>query len=316
MAKENNEGVDKNNADGHSNQLSLIQNVSEYAGIFDTKNSTDDCTSDLTEMQSDLEDNCIYIFDNRRVNVTSWKHRDSMFVSVENSRISTSTFESFAAGIYAMLPRDLEISAEEINYAHGIKVGQKTAQAFARYQFSEDYFRTVSAAHIRASFQTCISLLKERHIWNATRMLENPELQARPGLLERAQEVRSQIGASELSSACTLTGKDLVEAIKIGTRLCPQKPPEIELRKVVQKGEAKGYNLETRELHYVHGSHRKCVDISFDEQMFKDNVIKFSSSERISVEATWTEQMEDGVVKRRTLVSLTLVQDTLFEVKK
>ena len=147
-------------------------------------------------------------------------------------------------------------------------------------------------------------------------MLENPELQAKPGLLERAQEVRSQIGAAELSSPCTLAGKDWVEPIQIGTRLCPQKPPKIELQKVIQKGEAKGYNLETRELHFVYGSHRKCVDVSFDEQIFKSDVIKFSSSERILVEATWTERVEDEVVKSRTLTSLTLVQDTLFEVKK
>ncbi len=128
-------GMDENIADGKPNQLSLIQDLPEFTGSSDAKNPTSDSTFDLTELGNDLEENCIYIFDSKCVNVQSWQHSNSMFVSIENSKISSTTFESFATAVYAMLPHKLKISAEEIGYRHGIPDGHPNSPTYGHLKF-------------------------------------------------------------------------------------------------------------------------------------------------------------------------------------
>lgn len=273
------------------------------------------CKGSPAPVNSDLEDDCIYILDDRCVDVCAKSQGTAVYISMQSIKISTVSFEALAAGIFMMLPAALGISIQDIEYSHGLKVDAVTARAFARFRFRQGFFLEVQMPEFRKKVQACLDLLKDRRLWADEKIEENPAAKI-PGLLAVAREVRGQFGATELPCTCTISGVNMADSIKIKKEFGVPKPVEVTEVEMVKTGEARGYHGEFRFVHFVHGPHRKVVDISFDEAIFKEDIIKFSAGEKIIVEAVWIERREDGVVKQRTLRRLLLIQGTLFPVEK
>nr|WP_295777730.1 hypothetical protein [Rhodoferax sp.] len=290
----------------------------EAQSLFDTGHDTQQemtCQSADTNINSDAEENCIYISDDRCVDAVTKLQGGSAYISLPTLKISTAAFEILAAGILTMLPHVLGIRLEEIAYSHGIKIETTTARAFARFQFEPEYFQTVEVDELLKRVQLCIDLLKDKHLWNDDKMKRKPVWQT-PYLLEQARQVRGQFATRELPCTCTLSGSNVRESIKIGKEFGMPKPPKIENESMCKKGEVKGFHGEFRLMHFVFGSHRKVVDIAFDEAEFREAIIKFSTTDRIVVEAKWEERREDGAVKSMTLTELRLIQEPLFDMPK
>lgn len=267
------------------------------------------------DIQADLEENCIYVLEEKFVNATTRGQGSSAYVTLQNLKWSTPTFEMLAAGIYTLLPFSLGISIDEIKYSHGIKIDKTTARAFARFEFRPEFFRNVLIEEFKKQVQMCIDILKDKHLWNNEKMKEEPICQT-PGFLEQAREVRGQFGSCELPGSCILTGFNLSDPIKIDKQFGVPKPVKVEVIDMVRNGEVKGFHGEFHLLHFVFGSHRKVVDIGFDEEKFKHDIVKFSTIDKIVVEAKWMERREDGVVRSMTLTGLRLIQEPLFDMPK
>jgi hypothetical protein len=203
----------------------------------------------------------------------------------------------------------------QVKYPHGIKLDGMTARCFARLEFDIESFQKIHASDLEKQVQTCVDLLKDKHLWRDDKMEKKPAAKT-PGLIQQARHVRGQFGARDLPGTCTITGVNLKDPIKIEKYFGVPKPVIVECIEMTKKGEVKGFHGEFHLVHFVFGSRRRAIDIGFDESVYRNQIIQFSSAEKLIVEAKWTERREDDVVKSMTLTGLRLVQDTLFEMPK
>lgn len=273
-----------------------------------------DATDQWEALKNDAEENCLYIHDNLVVDIHLNQKGGSSYLGLPSFKIASLTFEILASGLWTLLPVALGVKMEEIGYSHGIQINGKTARAFGRYEFKNGCAE-IEGADIQKKVQTCIDLLVNKNLWNDKKMNQSPLAQT-PGLIVQARQVRSQIGTRELPNSCMVSGALMKDEIRIERKLGVPKPLVLEDIPVVSKGEVKGFHGEFRLMHFVYGSHRKVIDIGFDEATYLTDIRKYSSADKIIVEASWIERREDGVVKFMTLTGLKLIMETLFEMKK
>ena len=261
------------------------------------------------------EVNCIYILDDRGFDVALKVHGKSVKIDMSSFKISSPQFEMLAAGLWTMIPTSLGIEICETKYFLGFRIDGTAARCFARLEFKPEILLQLEKSEIQRRVQICVDLLSDRSLWSDDRMKDKPAAQIL-GLIERAREVRGQLGTRELPATCTVCGRALIEPIKIERTFGVPKPVVIEDVLITNKGEVRGFHGEFHLMHFVFGCHRKVVDIGFDESIYKDQVVQFSVSDKKIVEAKWIERREDEVVKSLTLTGLRLVQDTLFNMPK
>lgn len=315
MAKESNAVDGDRNA---GNLSKVVESGNDLPSPFDFEtlpNQRPPTDGAAGEIDSGQEENCIYIFDDKVFDVVIKKPGKAVYIDIASLKISSTSFETLAAGIWTMLPAALGLAIDEITYSHGIKIDGATAQCFARLEFDAACFQKLQALDLEKQVQICVDLLRDKHLWRDDKMDNKPAADT-PGLIQQARVVRGQFGARDLPNTCTIAGLNLKGPIKIEKQFGVPKPVVIQSVEMIKKGEVKGFHGEFHLMHFVFGSHRKVIDIGFDESLYRNQIIQLSAAEKLIVEAKWTERREDGVVKSMTLTGLRLVQDTLFEMPK
>ncbi len=255
------------------------------------------------------EVNCIYILDDKVIDVAIKARRKAIDIDVSSFKMASTAFEILADGMLTLLPIALGISAHYFAFARGIALTEDKATPYARYFIDPIALAAIERAEFQRRVQCCIDLLCSRELWRDDRIKVTPAGQI-AGLVEQARQVRAQLGVRELASSCTLCGPLLERQIRIPRELGIPKPTVVTEVTVVHCGEVAGFHREFRLMHFVYGAHRKAVDVCYDEEVFGKDVIKFSSSEKIVVEATWTEQREDNIVRAMTLTKRKRVGNT------
>ena len=257
------------------------------------------------------EVNCIYILDDKVIDVAIRARRKAIDIDVSSFKMASTAFEILADGMLTLLPIALGISAHYFAFTRGIALSEDKATPYAKYFVDPIAVVAIERVEFQRRVQYCIELLCNRHLWQNDRIKVTPAGQI-AGLVEQARQVRAQLGVRELASSCTICGPLLDQKIRIPRELGTPKPVVVTEVTLVHCGEVAGFHREFRVMHFVYGAHRKAVDICFDEEIFGKDVIEFSSRGKIVVEANWTEQRDDNIVRAMTLTKLCLVQEPLF----
>lgn len=254
---------------------------------------------------------CIFVRGDKQVSISTSRAEGDLYVEGEISTLTWKSFEAFARGTWRMLAAALQIDTNEIGFSHGVLIGTSRFCLAAKFELKRCRGDSLRSEATQRRIATCTGLIGHVALWNEPALrLTHPDPQD-TDLIEAAREARQEISSKELPFSCLIECDLWPESFQIPKVLAARRPPTTRMNPRCEIGKSTGYCTDSRQFHFKVAQTNCLENISFDEELFFDDILEVSGKMTPSIKVRWTEKFEDKAIIERTLIEITRVMEVL-----
>jgi len=285
--------------------------------VFKTRDQVKSAQLSLGDMNTSAGETeeaplCIFVRGDKQVEISTSRAEADLYVEGEISTLAWASFEAFARGTWRMLAAALKIDQNEIGFSHGVLIGERKFCLAAKFELKRCHDDALRSPETRQRIATCTGLIGHLDLWNerAVRMAY-PDLEE-ADLIEAVREARQEISTKELPFSCVIECDAWPELFQISKALAARRPPTTKMVPRDEKGKSTGYCTDRRLCHFKIEKSNSLENISFNEELFFDDILEVSGNKTPYIRVQWTDEFHDKVIIARTLKKIIIIGQTLL----